>query len=317
MSDGFEPSLVELRSAFAPMRLPRRQILSTPIDLADRSSWVYCIGRWLADGTPGTAVGVNANLINLAKSNPELESALHSVEFSYADGQAVVWAARMLGWPVRERLATTDMVRPLCDLLVERGASVFLLGGEEGVAAAAGEALLATYPGLQVAGTSHGYLARDEEAEIVKQINDSHAQVLLVGLGDPQQQLWVARHRAELKTTVVLTCGGLFNWINGKHPRPPQWMVTSGLEWMWRLALEPGRLWRRYVVGNPRFVSSVLRELLRGRRRREAMPQWAATTAIESVADPDMSSDQLPKIPHHRLAPSELEPSLHEEAQWN
>jgi N-acetylglucosaminyldiphosphoundecaprenol N-acetyl-beta-D-mannosaminyltransferase len=318
-SDEFEPALAELPWEYAALRLPRRIIMGTPIDLADRATWVYCIGRWLSDGTPGTAIGVNANLINLAKADPTLEAALNSAELSYADGQAVVWAAQALGWPVRERLATTDMVHPLCDLLVERGASLFLLGGEPGVADAAAKVLQATYPGLQIAGTCHGYLPREQDAEVVKQINDSHAQVLLVGMGDPAQQMWVARHRPELKANAVLTCGGLFNWINGKHPRPPQWMVTSGLEWVWRLALEPGRLWRRYVVGNPQFVSSLLRELLRGGRRRQALPQWSAATAPGNVAVPDKYPDELSSIPHQQTPQaSKHEPSLHEEeAQWN
>jgi N-acetylglucosaminyldiphosphoundecaprenol N-acetyl-beta-D-mannosaminyltransferase len=299
----------EETGASAAVRFPRRVIMGTPVDLVDNEAWVYCIGRWLADGTPGTAIGVNANLVNLVRRDLALSAAVHAAELTYADGQAVVWASRLLGWQVPERLPTTDMIHPLCALLVERGASVFLLGGEDGVAAAAASELTARYPGLQIAGHSHGYVAREQEADMVAQINASNAQVLLVGMGDPVQQMWVARNRDSLKATAVLTCGGLFNWVNGKQPRPPGWMISMGMEWAWRLAFEPRRLWRRYVVGNPQFLWHLAGAFIRGERR---------PMRKRPVSSPVTAAGALARIPRHRASDaSERGPVRQEETSWN
>jgi N-acetylglucosaminyldiphosphoundecaprenol N-acetyl-beta-D-mannosaminyltransferase len=290
--EGVEPVGSDLAAshalAFEPQTLPRRMVLDTPVDFVDHAGWLYCIGRWLSDGTPGTAVGVNANLVNLVHTDPAVAAAVHEAQLAYPDGKSVVWAAQALGWPVPERLATTDLVGSLCDLLVERGASVFLLGGEPGLAAEAAADLERRHPGLQIAGTEHGFHPAAAEPQLIERINASRAQVLLVGLGDPLQQLWVARNRSALDATAVLTCGGLFNWITERHPRPPQWVVNAGLEWAWRLLLEPRRLWRRYLIGNPVFLARLGRELARhGRMRPEIPTQWSPpqqrSEAVEGV----------------------------------
>jgi N-acetylglucosaminyldiphosphoundecaprenol N-acetyl-beta-D-mannosaminyltransferase len=296
------------------VRLPRREILGAPVDLADSDTWVLALRRWLTDGTPGTAIGVNANLVNLARRDPALSAAISAADLAYADGQAVVWASRLLGWPVAERLPTTDMVHPLCAMLAETGASVFLFGGEQGVAADAAAALLARHPGLIVAGYSHGYVPRDREDELIALINASGAQVVLVGMGDPLQQMWVARNRDRLRAKVVLTCGGLFNWVNGKQPRPPAWLVSMGMEWAWRLAFEPRRLWKRYVVGNPAFVAHLIGALIKGERR----PMQSTRTPVPAEAA--ATSTQIPR----RRSESGLEsgaaesvPAPRKENTWN
>jgi N-acetylglucosaminyldiphosphoundecaprenol N-acetyl-beta-D-mannosaminyltransferase len=275
----------------AAVRLPRRNILGAPVDLVDGETWVMTLRRWLEDGTPGTAIGVNANLVNLARRDPALSAAVHAADLAYSDGQAVVWASKLLGWPVAERLPTTDMVYPLCDMLADTGSSVFLFGGEQGVAADAAATLQERYPALVVAGYSHGYVPRDREDELIALINASGAQVLLVGMGDPVQQMWVARNRDKLRAKVVLTCGGLFNWVNGKQPRPPAWLISMGMEWAWRLAFEPRRLWKRYIVGNPQFMARLALALIKGERR----PMQSKPTPASAEA-----TATLVQIPRHR-----------------
>ncbi len=287
----------------AALRFPRREILGAPVDLVDGETWVLGLRRWLADGTPGTAIGVNANLVNLARRDPVLSAAIQSAELAYADGQAVVWAGRLLGWPVPGRLPTTDMVHPLCDMLAETGSSVFLFGGEDGVAAEAASTLQDKHPGLVVAGFAHGFVPRDREDELIALINASGAEVLLVGMGDPIQQLWVARNRPKLRAQVVLTCGGLFNWVNGKQPRPPAWLISMGMEWAWRMAFEPRRLWKRYVVGNPQFMAHLGLALIKGERR----PMRSKRTPATAEA-----AETLVRIPRSRP-----EPAPSKESSWN
>jgi N-acetylglucosaminyldiphosphoundecaprenol N-acetyl-beta-D-mannosaminyltransferase len=206
-------------------------------------------------------VGVNADVVNKAARDADVRNAVLGSSLAYADGQSVVWAARLLGIDVPERVATTDLIWPLAQRCAERGFAMFFYGAAPGVAARAAQRLTEHFPGLRIA-VADGYT----DSDVVAAVNQSAADVLLVGLGDPLQQRWVTQHLDELATPVVLTCGGLFDWVSGDRRRPPPWMVTVGLEWVWRLLLEPRRLFVRYVVGNPSFVFRVVRARLRARR---------------------------------------------------
>lgn len=200
------------------------------------------------------AVGVNADVVNKAACDGAVRAAVVGSSLAYADGQSVVWAARFLGIDVPERVATTDLIWPLAQRCAERGFAIFFYGAAPGVAARAAQRLTERFPGLKVQ-VRDGFTPGD----VVAAVNTSGASVLLVGLGDPLQQRWVARHAERLDVPAVLTCGGLFDWISGDRKRPPQWLVRAGLEWAWRLGLEPRRLFRRYVLGNPAFVLRVAR----------------------------------------------------------
>jgi N-acetylglucosaminyldiphosphoundecaprenol N-acetyl-beta-D-mannosaminyltransferase len=235
----------------------RAELLGVVIDPLSTVQTVDAVERAVDERRRLVGVGVNADVVNKAAGDPVVRAAVHGSSLAYADGQSVVWAARLLGVPVPERVATTDLVWPLAQRCAERGFGLFLHGAAPGVAERAAARLVDRFPGLRV-DVADGYT----HADVVAAVNRSGAEVLLVGLGDPLQQQWVAEHGADLACPVVLTCGGLFDWISGDRPRPPQWMVGAGLEWAWRLRLEPRRLFTRYVVGNPRFVLRVLRARL-------------------------------------------------------
>jgi N-acetylglucosaminyldiphosphoundecaprenol N-acetyl-beta-D-mannosaminyltransferase len=209
------------------------------------------------------AVGVNADVVNRAGRDADVRSAVVNADIAYADGQSVVWAARLLGISVPERVATTDLIWPLAQRCAERGFGMFFYGAAPGVAARAARRLTERFPGLRI-DVADGYGATD----VVAAVNASRADVLLVGLGDPLQQRWVAQHADEIAAPAVLTCGGLFDWVSGDNRRPPEWVVRAGMEWAWRLWLEPRRLFVRYVVGNPLFVLKVLRAWLTTRAPR-------------------------------------------------
>jgi N-acetylglucosaminyldiphosphoundecaprenol N-acetyl-beta-D-mannosaminyltransferase len=209
------------------------------------------------------AVGVNADVVNRAGRDADVRSAVVNADIAYADGQSVVWAARLLGISVPERVATTDLIWPLAQRCAERGFGMFFYGAAPGVAARAARRLTERFPGLRI-DVADGYGSTD----VVAAVNASRADVLLVGLGDPLQQRWVAQHADEIAAPAVLTCGGLFDWVSGDNRRPPEWVVRAGMEWAWRLWLEPRRLFVRYVVGNPLFVLKVLRAWLTTRAPR-------------------------------------------------
>ncbi len=243
------------------MSVRRRTVLGVPLDNCSSTQIVATIESWVDTHQQEIAVGVNAHVVNLAASNPDFAKLLGGSGLSYADGQSVVWASSLLGHPVPERSATTDLIYPIAQLAARRGFPVFLLGGAPGIAQQAADRLAGLNPGLRIA-ARHGYFSDAENSSVIAEINDFGTQILFVGLGDPLQQEWSHANRPELTAPAVLTCGGLFDWVAGTRRRAPTWLARIGLEWLWRLLLEPRRLWRRYVLGNPRFLYRVIREML-------------------------------------------------------
>jgi N-acetylglucosaminyldiphosphoundecaprenol N-acetyl-beta-D-mannosaminyltransferase len=246
----------------------RARVLAVPLDACSAQEFVDTVESWVDDGDRQFAVPINAHLVNLAARDPELAALLEHSGLNYADGQSVVWAARMLGHQVPERVPTTEMIYPIAEMLARRQLPVFLLGGRPEVVEAAAKRLRDGYPGLEIVGTRDGYFKPDADAEVIDAINRSRARVLLVGLGNPKQEKWVWEHLGELRPNAILTCGGLYDWVSGRNRRAPAWMHRSGLEWLWRLLIEPRRLFVRYVVGNPRFCAALARELWRRRSAR-------------------------------------------------
>lgn len=230
----------------------------------DADALVNTIVEWSGTPVPRVAVGINANVAYLARSDRTFLEALRAADLPYADGQSVVWAARAAGHPVPERIATTDLIDPLARAAVVAGRRMFFLGGRPGVAAKAAEVLCDQHPGLVVA-TMHGYTRTEDAGEVLDLVHSHGTDILLVGMGDPMQQQWVRENLPRLRVGAVLTCGGLFDWVSGSNPRAPRWMIRAGLEWLWRLGIEPRRLARRYVFGNSWFVRRVAVDLVRRR----------------------------------------------------
>jgi N-acetylglucosaminyldiphosphoundecaprenol N-acetyl-beta-D-mannosaminyltransferase len=179
---------------------------------------------------------------------------------------SVVWASRLLGHRLPERIPLTYAIEDLATNWAARGFSVFLLGGTEGSAELAAGRLAERFPGVKVAGWHHGYFGDEDGDRVVELINVAKPDILLVGLGNPRQEIWVAQNLDRLDATATLTCGGLFDWLSGTRRPAPRWVGNVGMEWLYRLVIEPRRLFRRYVVGNPRFVWNVGRALVRGDR---------------------------------------------------
>ncbi len=257
------PQVGDGRPAERPF--PRKRVLGVPLDACSEEQFVSTVEAWVDEGDRQFAVPVNAHLVNLAHDDPALAALLEHSGLNYADGQSVVWAARMLGHDVPARVPTTEMIYPVAAMLARRRFPLFLLGGRPEVVEAAARRLRALYPGLEVAGTQHGYFSAGEDAEVIAAVNRSGARVLLVGLGNPYQEKWVWEHLLELRPSAILTCGGLYDWVSGRNRRAPAWMYRNGLEWLYRLAIEPRRLFARYVLGNPRFCLGLTRALWKKR----------------------------------------------------
>ena len=206
----------------------------------------------------------NAHAVNSASDDPAYGRVLDAADLLFADGSGLALGARLHGRRFRDNVNGTDLFPLLCERAALEGASIFLFGGRPGVASSAAKAMTARFHGLDIAGTHHGYVApySPEEGALVEAINASGANILLVGLGVPLQEVWIHRLRPRLAPAVVAGVGGLFDFYSGRIPRAPRHLRRLGLEWVWRLWQEPGRMWRRYVLGNPRFVARLVLDLV-------------------------------------------------------
>jgi N-acetylglucosaminyldiphosphoundecaprenol N-acetyl-beta-D-mannosaminyltransferase len=209
---------------------------------------------------------LNAHCSNLAARDAEYRAAVNRFGLVYADGQGVVWASRALGAPVPERVNAGDFIPDFCRLCASEGIRLFLLGSYQGVPERAAQTWSKAAPGLAVAGTRHGFFTPEEEESVAAAINAARPDILIVGMSAPRQELWTLRWAQRLHVPVIWCVGALFEYFSDTRPRAPVWMRRASLEWLFRLALEPRRLWRRYLVGNARFVWRVLRA-----RRKQAL----------------------------------------------
>jgi len=197
---------------------------------------------------------VNVQSINLSISNPTFNEELSKANALFADGSGMRLAAKKAGFLLRGNNNGTDMLPYLCRRCIESNQSIYLLGALPGVAAKAANELIVQFPGLNIAGTTHGYNKDNNDEQIIATINESGCDVLLVAMGSPVQEQWLLKHREQLKCKTALAVGGLFDFYSGNISRSPMWLREMGMEWIWRLIQEPINKFYRYVIGNPLFL---------------------------------------------------------------
>jgi N-acetylglucosaminyldiphosphoundecaprenol N-acetyl-beta-D-mannosaminyltransferase len=246
---------------------PRVELLGCWINVLDLEQTVQAVDRIVQQGMPVQHCVVNAAKLVRMRDDPKLRQIVLDCPIVNADGQAVVWAARILGAPLPERVAGIDLFLALLEWAAGAGHPVYFLGATAEVLESAVAQALRRTPSLVVAGTQHGYFSADDEDEIVRRIHDSGARLLFVGMPSPRKEYWLAQNLAGLGVPFAMGVGGSLDVLAGKVQRAPRWMQRLGLEWFYRLAQEPRRLWRRYLVGNARFAHLVWREYRRRRRR--------------------------------------------------
>lgn len=203
---------------------------------------------------------INADCLNISSKDEEYRSILNSQTLVLPDGAGLNIACRMIGERLVANLNGTDLLPELCTVAGVNKYTMFLLGAAPGVAERMKENLQSTYPGLNIVGEHHGYFDHETNShEVIEQINDASPDIVLVAFGAPRQEKWIHHHKEMINSKLLIGVGGLFDFYSGDKRRAPIWMRQSGIEWMYRLYLEPGRLWRRYIVGNPLFVFRILR----------------------------------------------------------
>jgi N-acetylglucosaminyldiphosphoundecaprenol N-acetyl-beta-D-mannosaminyltransferase len=263
-----------ISAAVSPRERRRIELGGVLIDQIDVEGAVDRLREFLADGGTHQIVTVNLDFLSIAQRDPAFRRTLNAADLAVADGMPLVWASRLRGEPLPERVAGVDLVHQSCQLAARTGHSVFLLGAAPGVADSAARKLREEYPGLRVSGTyspSIGAMTRAENAAIIRMIRDARPGFLFVALGAPRQDLWIHENRAELGVPVSIGVGCVFDLLAGSVERAPHWMQKSGLEWAHRLRSEPGRLWRRYLVNDTRMLGQLIFESASATRGEETL----------------------------------------------
>ncbi|WP_300726757.1 WecB/TagA/CpsF family glycosyltransferase [Pseudomonas sp.] len=202
-----------------------------------------------------------AKLVNM-RDDSQLSESVRSCDIINIDGMGVVLGARFLGHSVPERVAGVDLFHELLKMSAANHFSVFLLGATDDVVSTATSKVKALYPDLKVAGYHHGYFW-DDEAALVEKVRASGAKLLFVAITSPKKENFINRWRDQLGVDFVMGVGGTFDVVAGKVKRAPQWMQRYGLEWLYRVIQEPGRMWKRYLTTNCKFAVLLLKEKLK------------------------------------------------------
>jgi N-acetylglucosaminyldiphosphoundecaprenol N-acetyl-beta-D-mannosaminyltransferase len=248
------------------VRSRRVQILGLGVDDLSMGEAVACVQELIECRSERAhqLTPVNANKLWQMQTDPELDLIVRTSTLVLPEW-AVVWAAEVLGRPVRGHIGGVMLLQALLPVAARRGYRLFFFGARPAVVEGLAPRLSVEYPGLQVAGFHHGYVTATEEPRVAATIRASRADLLLVARGTPQQELWIKRNMDELGVPVSMGVGGSFDVLAGLKSDAPAWARGHGLEWLYRLALDPRHLWKRYLITNPWFVYRVARERALGR----------------------------------------------------
>jgi N-acetylglucosaminyldiphosphoundecaprenol N-acetyl-beta-D-mannosaminyltransferase len=248
------------------------EVLGVPLAISDYEQVLDWMDSMIAVGAPGYLTAAAVNLVMSAREEPETLAAVLAATLAVPDGQPLVWALHALGHSRATRVYGPDLMAEFCARAARTGVPIYLYGGRSaGARELLEERLSLRFPGLRIAGGSSPPfrpLTAEEDEREIEMINASGAAVVWVGTGQPRQEKWMHEMRPRLSPPLLVGVGAAFDFHAGLVPQAPRWMQRNGLEWSYRLAHEPRRLWRRYARYNPLFVVGFSRQYLRHRRGR-------------------------------------------------
>ena len=245
--------------------MERIQMLNTFVDNLSMKETIMVVDEYIQKQIPLHLMGINADKINALQNNARLRKIVNECKVINADGASVVWASKVLKKPLKERVAGIDLMCELLRLAEKREYSIYLLGARQEVVEKTKEDIQAKHPRLKIAGIRNGYFPEKEWQEIGRDIIQKHPQIVFVGITSPLKEYLVEFLQNMNINCVFMGVGGSFDVLSGRIPRAPKWVQNIGMEWLFRVIQEPGRLWKRYFFGNMQFILRVYTEKYRRR----------------------------------------------------
>lgn len=246
-------------------------ILGARIDNISWEQTLEKISGLVEQKTPSYVVTPNVDHLIRFQNDADFVRIYQNAALVLADGMPLLWASKFLGTPIKEKISGSDLAPKIAELAASKGYSLFLLGGREGAAEQAAQVLISRYPGLIVAGHYCPPMGFEHDAaeneKITRLIKQASPDILFVGLGSPKQERWISRYHNEIGVPVSIGIGVTFEFIAGIVKRAPAWMQHAGLEWFWRLLMEPARLWRRYLVDDMKYFILIFKEKVALRKK--------------------------------------------------
>jgi N-acetylglucosaminyldiphosphoundecaprenol N-acetyl-beta-D-mannosaminyltransferase len=259
--------------------LPPIPVISTPVHPTSYADACDRIQQWANDRASCYIIAANVHVVMTAYWHPSFQQIVNQAALVTPDGMPLVWALRQLGVKEQTRVYGPDLMLAWCDRATRLGIPIYLYGGTEAMLIKLQRNLAAQFPGLAIVGSyapPFRPLSSAEEAAAIDRIHASGAPVVFVGLGCPKQEEWMARQQGKLQA-VMIGVGAAFSFHSGEVSQAPRWMMARGLEWLYRLVQEPGRLWKRYLVNNPAFVGllglQLMQYWLSGDKRSQILPK--------------------------------------------
>lgn len=245
-----------------------RTIMGISIAAVPLSHIASLIASFIESPGKKTIFGVNAYSFNIAYGDHEYRRILEKATFVYPEGYGTYLASKILRQPLIAKTTLMDFIYELLALAQTKRWSIYLLGGKKDVLKNASDKLKERYPTLQILGYHHGYFSKRDEEVIINRINRLRPKIVLVAMGSPKQEKWIAKNINKLDAKAFLGIGGSIDIIAGAVSRAPKWMHENGLEWVFRLVQEPERLWKRYLIGNIIFLYRIFLACLHNKRMR-------------------------------------------------
>ncbi len=290
-------STYDTNTASQPI-LPHIRILGIRVSLLHVAALLDAIGESIRTGKKMTVASGNVHAFNIANRCIWYRFFMNRAQIVRLDGAGLQLAGRIQGHRTVERNTWADFAWALAEYAESHKLKLFFFGGRPGVAEAAAIKLRSVHPSIQIVGTQHGYIDLTPQSgatrALIETINATAPDILICGLGMPRQEAWITHHREAISAPVVMTAGAVFDYVSGYKRRAPSWMQRSGTEWLYRLLQEPGRMWKRYVIGNPAFVLRVVHQRLTGYYQHRWLDEQMQ--GIDSVLEQSRSALRIPRI---------------------
>ena len=245
-------------------RNKRITMMNTVIDVLDMKETVELVDEYIKTNTPLHLMGVNADKINELNSNPLMKEIVNKCGIINADGASVVMASKFLKKKLPERVAGVDLMIELVKLCCEKNYSIYLLGAKQSVVEQTRDVLMDKYSNLNIKGIHNGYFKEEQWDDISKELKKLKPDIVFVGITSPTKEYLIEYLQNDGNKSVFMGVGGSFDVISGNIPRAPKWMQKCNLEWLFRVIQEPKRLFKRYFVGNLKFIKLVIKEKKKG-----------------------------------------------------